>query len=158
MSTLETKVDDFLAQKRIAVAGVSRNEPNAAANVIYRKLRDVGYDVFPVNPYADEIEGTTCYHDLTSIPGGVDGVFIATPARATEELVHQCPEAGISRVWMHQSFHMAGTSVSDEAVKFCQEHNISVIAGACPLMFGKPSDGGHRFMRKVLGLFGGLPN
>jgi predicted CoA-binding protein len=158
MSTLETKVDDFLAQKRIAVAGVSRNDPNAAANVIYRTLRDVGYKVFPINPHADEIEGTTCYHDLMSIPGGVDAVFIATPAKATDDLVHQCAQAGVSRVWMHRSFHMLGTSVSESAVRFCNDHNITVIAGACPLMFGEHSDGGHRFMRNLLGTFGRLPN
>lgn len=156
MSSLETKVEDFLAQKRIAVAGVSRTQ-QAAANAVYRRLREVGYQVFPVNPNADRVEGDTCYHDLKSIPGGVDAVFIATRPEATEQLVRQCADAGISRVWMHRSFHALGTSVSEEAVKYCREHNISVIAGACPLMFGKPSDGGHRFARKVLGFFGRLP-
>jgi predicted CoA-binding protein len=157
MSTLEAKVDDFLAQKRIAVAGVSRTK-EAPANAIYRKLRDVGYKVFAVNPNAEEIEGDRCFHDLKSIPGGVDGVFIATRPEATEHLVHECAEVGIKRVWMHRSFHMMGSSVSDEAVKYCQEHNISVIAGACPLMFGRQSDGFHRFFRDVLGAFGRLPN
>jgi uncharacterized protein len=157
MSTLQTKVDDFLAQKRIAVAGVSRTN-QSAGNAIYRQLRDVGYKVFAVNPNAEEIEGDRCFHDLKSIPGGVDAVFIATRPQATEHLVHECAEVGIKRVWMHQSFHALGTSVSDEAVKFCQEHDISVIAGACPLMFGKPADGFHRFFRDVLGAFGRLPS
>lgn len=157
MSTLQTKVDDFLAQKRIAVAGVSRTG-QAAGNAIYRKLRDGGYKVFAVNPNAEEIEGDRCFHDLKSIPGGVDAVLIATRPEATEHLVHECAEVGIKRVWMHRSFHMMGSSVSDEAVKYCQEHDISVIAGACPLMFGQQSDGGHRFMRNILGMFGRLPN
>jgi len=157
MASLQTKVDDFLAQKRIAVAGVSRTQ-QAAANAIYKRLREVGYEVFAVNPNADEIGGDKCYHDLKSIPGGVDAVFIATRPEATEQLVRQCSEAGIKRVWMHRSFHAFGTSVSEEAVKYCQEHDITVIAGACPLMFGKPSDGAHRFMRGMLGMFGKLPN
>lgn len=108
---LEAKVEDFLAQKRIAVAGVSRTQ-QAAANAVYRRLREVGYQVFPVNPNADQVEGDPCYHDPKSIPGVIDAVFIATRPEATEQLVRQCAEAGISRVWMHRSFHALGTSMS----------------------------------------------
>ena len=159
MSTaLEVKVNDFLAQKRIAVVGVSRTPGAAAANGIYRRLRDVGYEVFAVNPNADTVEGDTCYHDLRSIPGSVDAVIIATPPEATDQLVQDCAKAGISRVWMHNGIHSLGTSVSENAVEFCEQHNISVIAGACPLMFGKSSDGFHRFVKGCLGAFGKLPN
>lgn len=158
VSTLQVKVDDFLSQKRIAVAGVSRTPGAAAANGIYRRLRETGYQVFAVNPNADNVEGDVCYHDVKSIPGKVDGVIIATKADVTDQIVHDCAEVGISRVWMHNGIHSLGTSVSNSAVEFCQQHNISVIAGACPLMFGKPSDGFHRFMRGCLGLFGRLPN
>lgn len=157
-TTLELKVNDFLSQKRIAVAGVSRTPGAAAANGIYRRLRDVGYEVFAVNPNADTVEGDTCYHDLKSIPSGVDGVIIATRPEATDQLVQDCAEAGISRVWMHNGIHSMGTSVSEKAVEYCQQHNISVIAGACPLMFGKPSDGFHRFFKGCLDFIGHLPN
>jgi len=138
------------------VAGVSwtLNSPNAA-NGIYRRFREVGYTVFAVNPNADEVEGDVCYHDLKS---RVDAVVIATRPEATDELVHQCAAAGIHRVWMHNGIHSLGTSVSDSAVEYCNQHNISVIAGACPLMFGKPSDGFHRFMRQCIGFVGRLPN
>ncbi len=157
-STLLPKVNDFLAQKRIAVAGVSRTPGSAAANGIYRRLRESGYQVYAVNPNADEVEGDRCYHSLKDIPEKVDGVVIATPASATDQVVHDCADMGISRVWMHNGIHSLGTSVSDSAVEFCQQHNITVIAGACPLMFGKPSDGFHRFMCRATDLFGRLPN
>ena len=66
-------VDDFLAQRRIAVAGVSRNDgPHPAANLIYRRLKDTGHDVFAVNPNMPSFEGDPCYPDVRSIPGGVD--------------------------------------------------------------------------------------
>ena len=156
-TTLEVKVNDFLSQDRIAVAGVSRTG-KAAANAIYRRLRDLGYHVFAVNPNADKVEGDVCYHDLKSIPEKVDGVIIATRADAADQLVQDCAEKGITRVWMHNGIHSLGTSVSDKAVEFCNQHNISVIAGACPLMFGKPSDGFHRMMGRFLNLFGRLPN
>ena len=79
MPTVEQAVDDFLAQKRIAVAGVSRNAGGAhASNGIYTRLKERGYEVFPVNPNADTVMGDTCYRSLKDIPGGVDGVVIAT--------------------------------------------------------------------------------
>src|SRR5215813_6739771 len=95
--SLEVKVNDFLSQKRIAVTGVSRTPGAAAANGIYRRLREVGYEVFAVNPNADTVEGDTCYHDVKSIPQGVDAVIIATPPEATEQVVRDCADAGVSR-------------------------------------------------------------
>jgi hypothetical protein len=78
-TALEGKVHDFLAQKRIAVAGVSRdNSHHPAGNLIYRRLKETGHDVFPVNPHLQTFEGDRCYPDVPSIPGGVDGVVIIT--------------------------------------------------------------------------------
>jgi len=156
MPTLNEAVEDFLSQKRIAVAGVSRTKEDAA-NIIYRKLKDTGHQVFPINPMAETVEGDPCYPDLKSIPGGVDGVVIVTRPEVTEQIVHQCAEVGISRVWMHRSMEFIGSSISEQAVQFCRENNITVIPGGCPMMFCKPVDFGHRCMRWVLGLTGGLP-
>ena len=155
-TSLALKVDDFLSQKRIAVAGVSR-DGKATGNAIYKRLQERGYQVFAVNPNADTVEGVTCYHDVKSIPEKVDGVIIVTRPEAADQVVRDCAEAGISRVWMHHGIHGAGTSVSENAVEFCKQHNISVIAGACPMMFGQTSDGFHRFMRRCTQLVGRLP-
>ena len=156
-TTLETKVNDFLAQKRIAVAGVSRNNSrHPAANLIYRRLKKNGHDVFPVNPNMQTFEGDRCYPDLQSIPGGVDGVVIVTRPEVTERIVHECGDAGIRRVWMHQSMQK-GSSVSPNAVEYCRQHEISVIAGACPMMYGAGVDFGHTCMRWIMRLTGGLP-
>jgi predicted CoA-binding protein len=156
MQTLKEKVNDFLSQKRIAVAGVSRNpEKGAAANAIYNKLKDSGYQVYPVNPQADSVEGDTCYPNLKAIPDVVDGVVIVTPPDAVGDVVKQCIQTGVSRVWMHRSF---GTgSVSAEASKLCAENNISVIAGACPMMYVQPVDFGHKVIKGILRFTGGLP-
>ena len=113
--SLETKVDQFLAQRRIAVAGVSRNNNHhPAGNLIYRRLKRTGHDVFPVNPNLQTFEGDRCYPDLQSIPGGVDVVIVTQP-EVTEHIVHQCNGAGVRRVWMHQSVRK-GSSVSPNAV------------------------------------------
>ena len=156
-TTLEAKVHDFLAQKRIAVAGVSRdNSHHPAANLIYHRLKTTGHDVFPVNPHMQTFEGDRCYPNLQSIPGGVDGVVIVTRPEVTEQIVHECDESGVRRVWMHQSM-AKGSSVSPEAVEYCRQHDISVIAGVYPMMYGAGVDFGHTCMRWMLRFTGGLP-
>jgi uncharacterized protein len=156
-TTLETKVGDFLAQKRIAVAGVSRQSTgHPAANLIYRRLKTNGHDVFAVNPHLETFDGDHCYADVQSIPGGVDAVVIVTRPEVTERVVRDCDRARVHRVWMHQSVAQS-TSVSPNAVEYCHQHGISVIAGGCPMMYGQGVDFGHTCMRWLLKLTGGLP-
>ena len=153
MATNNELVTDFLNQKRIAVAGVSRTQ-NDAANGIYRKLRDNGYTVFAVNPSAERVEGDPSYSNLKSIPDGVDGVVIVTRPEVTENIVRECGEAGVTRVWMHHG--MMGDSSSAAAVRYCQEHSIAVIPVGCPMMFCAP-DFGHRCMKWIMQATGKLP-
>jgi len=156
-STLAAKVDDFLACKRIAVAGVSRDKGHhPVGNLIYARLKKTGHDVFAVNPHMESFEGDRCFPDLQSIPGGVDGVVVITRPETTEQVVRDCRDAGVRRVWMHQSV-AKGSSVSPAAVDFCRQNGISVIAGACPMMFGPGVDVGHKCMRLFLKVTGGLP-
>lgn len=156
-TALETKVADFLAQKRIAIAGVSRDQAHhPAAQLIYRRLKKTGHEVFAVNPHLLTFEGDRCFPDVSAIPGGVDGVVIVTNPETTERIARDCERAGVRRVWMHQS-SAKGSSVSPAAVEYCLAHDISVIDGACPMMYGPHPDLGHTCMRWVLGLTGGLP-
>jgi hypothetical protein len=156
MPTAQAAIDDFLAQKRIAVAGVSR-EPGGkhGGNVIYKRLKDRGYEVFAVNPNADTVEGDPCFRSLAAIPGGVDAVVIATTPSIAPSVARECKDLGITRVWMHGPF--GGGSVSKDAHAYCRQNGIASIAGACPLMYGPTSDGFHRFMRGFVGLVGKLP-
>jgi len=155
--TLKTKVNDFLAQKRIAVAGVSRNQSHhPVGNLIYHRLKKTGHEVFAVNPHMQTFEGERCYPTVAAIPGGVDGVVIITRPEVTERIVHDCADAKVPRVWMHQSMGQS-TSVSPHAVEYCRQQDISVIAGACPMMFGPGADFGHTCMRWMLALTGKLP-
>jgi len=155
MPTLKEAADDFLAQRRIAVAGVSRTDSGHGANVVYKGLRNAGYEVFAVNPNAEELDGDPCYRDLKSVPGGVDAVVVGTAAADSATVVRDCAELNIRRVWLHRSF--GGGSVSDEATELGRRSGITVIAGACPMMFLPRADIGHRCMRWALGLTGGLP-
>ena len=137
----------FLANKRIAVTGVSRTPKTHGSNSVYKRLRERGYEVFAVNPNADEVEGDSCYEKLASIPGGVEAVVIATRPEIAEQTMRECAELGIEHVWMH--WGSGGSSVSAAATRYGRERGITVIDGGCPLMFGRTSDLGHRIMRRV---------
>lgn len=154
---MPASVQDFLAQKRIAVAGVSRDgRGHPAGNLIYHRLKSAGHAVFAVNPNMSTFEGDRCYPDLQSIPDGVDGVVIITSPETTARIVHDCDAAGVRRVWMHESL-AKGSSVSPEAIEYCRAHGIDVIAGGCPMMYGENVDFGHTCMRWVLKLTHKLP-
>jgi uncharacterized protein len=146
---------DFLACKKIAVTGVSRNPEGHGSNVVYQRLRERGYDVFAVNPNADTVEGDTCYHDLRSIPGGVEAVVIGAKPETAEATMRECSELGIRHVWMHRS--VGGGSVSPAATAYGREHGIEVIPGGCPLMFEPVADGGHKTMKFIFTLTGAVP-
>ncbi len=147
MPTMKEAASAFLANKRIAVTGVSRKPREHGANTVYQRLRDRGYEVFAVNPNADEVEGTHRYHDLKSIPGGVDAVVIATAPDKAEGTMRECAEFGTKHVWMHRSY--GAGSVSGTATAYGREHGITVIDGGCPLMFEPTADLGHKVMRVI---------
>ncbi len=149
MATIKQAAAEFLAAERIAVTGVSRSSEPHTANAIYKRLRDRGCVVYPVNPNAGMVEGDSCYPDLKSIPGGVDAVLIVTRPEHAEATMRECVDLGIRHVWMHRMF--GAGSVSDAATAYGREHGITVIDGGCPLMFGPTADPGHRLMRLFAG-------
>jgi predicted CoA-binding protein len=158
MSQIDTLVQDFLAQKKIAVVGVS-DKRETGCNLGYRKFKAAGYTVYAVNPHLTTFEGAPCYPDLQSIPEKPDAVFILARPAVTEQIVQQCVALGISRVWMHcmmgtrPGLAANMTSVSGEAVRLCRENGITVIPGACPNQFLEP-DFGHALMRALFRTLG----
>ena len=155
MMTIKEAAADFLAQKRIAVAGVSRNPQGHGSNIVFQRLRDRGYEVFAVNPNAGEIEGDTCYPNLSSIPGGVDGVVIGTSRENAAAVMRDAVAAGVTRVWMHRSF--GSGSVSQDATIFGRDNDVTVIDGGCPLMFDPTADFAHKCMRPIFTMMGAVP-
>ena len=158
MAKIDDLVANFLAQKKIAVVGVS-DRRDTGCNLTYHKFKESGYTVFAVNPRITEFEGSPCYPDLLSIPEKPDAVFILAKPAVTEQIIRQCVELGIKHVWMHcmlgtkPGLAASMTSVSAEAVRLCAENGISVIPGTCPNQFLKP-DFGHAMMRVMFRTFG----
>jgi uncharacterized protein len=158
MAKIDTLVQDFLAQKSIAIVGVSEKR-DTGCNLAYTKFKDEGYQVYAVSPHITTFKGDPCYPDLKSIPQKPEAVFILTNPKVTEAVVRECVDLGIKHVWMHcmlgtkPGLGTGMTSVSAEAVKLCKENGISVIPGACPNQFLK-ADFGHGMMRGLWGLMG----
>jgi len=155
MPTLKEAAATFLSKERIAVTGVSRAPQNHGGNVVYQRLRQRGYQVFAVNPNATEVEGDPCYPNLSSIPGSVEAVVIATRPEYAQITMEECAELGIGHVWMHRSF--GAGSFSESAARYGRAHGIEVIEGGCPLMFEPTSDPFHKVLRGVCKLAGTAP-
>ncbi len=155
MTNIKEATSAFLANRRVAVTGVSRTPKTHGSNNVYKRLRERGYEVFAVNPNTDQVEGDRCYRDLASIPGGVEAVVIATRPEIAEDTMRECAELGITHVWMHRG--PGSGSVSPSAAAYGRQHGIAVIDGGCPCMFGPTADPGHKAMRVVLSLAGNVP-
>jgi predicted CoA-binding protein len=155
MQTIKEAASEFLSKKRIAVTGVSRTPASHGSNIVYRRLRDRGYEVFAINPNADEVEGDACYLDLKSIPDGVEAVVIGTRPEIAEDTMRECVELGIDHVWMHRSFGPGSASAA--AAEYGRTHDVHVIDGGCPLMFEPTADGGHMVMKFFCTLSGAVP-
>jgi len=155
MAKIAEAADEFLGHTRVAVTGVSRHPANHGSNVVYQRLRDRGYEVFPVNPNTAEVEGDTCYPDLASIPDGVEAVVIGTAPERAQATMEECVRLGIGHVWFHRG--PGAGSADPEAAAYGRDHGIAVIDGGCPCMFGPTADVGHKMMRPLLKLTGNVP-
>lgn len=142
-------INDFLGQRRIAVVGVSR-KPDDFSRYVFRELKNRRYDVVPVNPGGGEVDGQPCAKRVSDITPPVDGALLMTSPEATEQVVQECAQAGIRRVWMHRG--VGAGAVSVKAAEYCRERGIEVVAGACPLMFLPKAGLPHRIHGAVLKL------
>jgi predicted CoA-binding protein len=144
-------IDDFLAQKTLALAGVSRDGKAGFGNAVRKELAAKGYTLLLVHPEADAIDGVPCVHAVKDVAERAGGLVLTTPPAVTATLVREAAEAGINRVWIQQG------AESDAAVQFCETHGMKVVHHQCILMFSEPAGFPHRFHRGVLRLFRRLP-
>lgn len=146
-------INDFLAQKRIAMVGIS-HDTHELSVMLFKELSKRGYDVVPVNPKLPAVLGRKCFARVQDIEPPVDAALLMTSPQVTETVVQDCAEAGIHRVWMYRGGGQGAVSVN--AIEFCRQHSISVVPGECPYMF-LPQSGGihgfHGFLRKLFGSY-----
>ena len=147
------QIDDFLALKRIAFVGVSRN-PKDFNSALWQEFRQRRVDAVPVNPRAQVLDGQPCFARVQDIAPAVEGALIMTAKKDTEQVVRDCIEAGIKKVWMYGG--AAPGAQTKEALALCDANGIEVIAGYCPYMFFKGSPafhGLHRGWKKLTGSY-----
>lgn len=131
-----SEIQDFLAQKRVAMVGVSRN-PHEFSRMLFREFAQRGYDVVPVHPGLEEVEGRHCFERAQKIQPPAEAALLLTAPATTEQVVEDCAAAGITRIWMYRA--------CTKAIQYCQSRGIELIAGECPLMFFPNARGIHRF-------------
>lgn len=148
------QIAGFLAEKRIAIVGVSRT-PNDFTRMMMQEFVKRGYDVVPVNPAVQELDGRRCYARVQEIQPPVKAALIMTKPGVTEQIVHDCAQAGIRQVWLHKG--VGPGAASDTAIRYCQEHEIRVIPGFCPFMFFEQTQFFHRAHVFMLRLGGNFP-
>jgi len=146
----KSAVIDFIGQRSLAVVGVSRSGKKFG-NSAYRELKAKGYQLVPVHPEAEVLEGDRCAKNLASLPTPVGGVLIIVPPQQAEQVVQEAAAAGIKRVWLQQG------AESPAAIRLAESKGMSVVSGECILMFAEPVGFGHRAHRWIKGVFGGLP-
>jgi uncharacterized protein len=132
MATSRRQIDDFLALKRIAVVGVSRN-PKETSYALWQELRQRRYDAIPVNPATTEIDGKPCYPSVRDIEPPVEGALIMTTSAVAEHVLEDCAVAGIHQVWLYGG--LGGGATSAASVATADRLGLNAVAGHCPYMF-----------------------
>jgi len=150
MKVRRQQIDEFLKGKQIAIAGVSRN-PKKFGYTVFQDLSDKGYEILPVNPNTDSIDGVKCYRDVSSLPESVSSLLILTPKNQTDSILREAINKGIKNIWVQQM------SDTQETLKIAEEYDREIIFGKCIFMFSEPVTSIHRFHRSLVKFFGGLP-
>lgn len=148
--TKKESIEQFLASKKIAVAGVSKNKKKFGY-AVFNELRQKGYDICPINPKLNEIEGIKCYKSVKEIPADYEKLFIATPKTATDEIIKEAAQKGIKHIWVQQ------TANTKETAQTAKDANIDLIEKECIFMFADPVTSIHKFHKVIWKLFGLLP-
>ena len=124
---MQELIEEFIKQKKFAVIGASDN-PEKYGNRIVKNLNARGYEVYPVNPRLKEVEGLACFSSLADIPCEVDVVDFVVPPAVTEEVLKQCKELGLKRIWLQPG------SENQLAIDYCRENNLYVVYNVCVML------------------------
>ena len=141
--TIETIVNS----KHLAVVGVSDKK---MGGLIYKTLKQRGYNVYAVHPTRLTFEGDKCYPSLASLPAEVNSAIVAVSPKAAEAVVESAKTTGITTLWFQQ-----GKNVSTAVLK-AQTAGLETVSRKCILMYARPVTGIHAAHRLVARVFGRL--
>jgi uncharacterized protein len=144
------QISQFLAPRKLAIVGASRN-PKKFGGTVIQELKDKAFELYPVNPNTDVIQGLKCYRTVDSLPDDVNHLLMVVPKTESASVATQIAGKGVKMVWVQQM------SDTPEAIEILEDAGISVISKKCILMFAAPVKGPHRFHRFFVKLFGAYP-
>lgn len=147
-------IDQFLAQKQIGLVGASRDAKKFSSTV-YQKLKQSGYELHPIHPKAESLDGTSCVPSVNMLPDNVRTLMIIARPEVTAAVLSEVSNSNISRVW---AFSGPGNRANvDTQIERMRGSGVSVISGLCPFMFLEPVGSFHAFHRFIVRLFGRYP-
>jgi predicted CoA-binding protein len=142
-------IQEFVGCRSIAVIGASRGGKkfgNAAA----KELQTRGYQVFIIHPEAQDIDGQTCYPNLSALRGQIDAVLISVPAAQAAAVMREAASLDIRHVWLQQG------AESPELLALGQDLGLSLVSKKCVLMYAPPVKSFHGWHRGFVKLVGKL--
>ena len=142
-------VRSFIEPKRFALVGLSR-DPKKFSRVVFKELKSKGFEIYPVNPNMDELDGMPCYKSIHELPDTVDRVLIMTPRDKTEDVVRDAIEHRMKGIWIQQG------AETKEAIMAAQGKGVNLVSKACIMMHAE-AHGIHKFHAFLQKLFGGYP-
>ena len=142
-------INDFVNSKRIAIVGMSRSGKKFG-NMAGKELKSKGYEIFPVHPEAQEIDGLTCYPDLKSLTGKVDAVWISISPKNVSPVLEEAAQIGLKNIWLQQG------AWSAEVQQTIDQLQLPVVTKKCIMMYAPPVKSVHKFHHTIMGIFGKL--
>lgn len=146
----KVSIDLFFKSKNIAIVGVSGTGKGFGYSV-YQKLKQSGFNVFPINNHVDNIDGNKCYNSLSELQGNADAVIMVIPPTESKDVVLEAERIGIKNIWFQPG------AESEELVQLAENLKMNVIEKECAMMFTEPVSGFHRFHRAVTKITGKYP-
>lgn len=150
MKASKKSIEQFLEPRKMVLAGVSRN-PKKFGYTAFKELRERGYEVIPVHPEAESIDGVVCYRNLSDVPSSFRHVVTMVPKEETMKVVEEAVSCGFENIWIQQM------SETPEAVEFAMSKNVNLVTGTCILLHSDPVKGFHKIHLILLKIFGGMP-
>ncbi|PKM50864.1 MAG: CoA-binding protein [Firmicutes bacterium HGW-Firmicutes-7] len=116
----------MLEKKKWVVVGANQN-PEKFGNMIYKKLKLRGYEVVPVNPFFDTIEGDPCYKNLSSIPEKPEVIDMVVGPDKAKAVIEEAAILGIEYIWFQPGTY------NDEVLELVKNLGIKSVK-ACVLV------------------------
>lgn len=125
----DSDIRDLLESKTIAVVGCS-STPGKDAHEIPKYMLEQGYEVIPVNPFADSIFGRNVYESLDEVTEDIDMVNVFRPSDEVpgivDDVLDRHHERGdIESLWLQLGIR------DDEATERAVDENIAVVQDRC---------------------------